>query len=69
LQLIILIFSDKYCALIEQEGGLSLLEELINRNLPTSQSPYTRVAELASVVRENVARWKQADEDSLHLDG
>ncbi len=50
-------FLDKYCSLVEQEDGLSLLEELINSNLP--QLPYTRVLELAAVVRDNVNRWKE----------
>ena len=71
--------SDKYCSLIENEGGLTLLEELINSNVvngggggaPVADraeemaaaaaaggGPYTRVIELASIVRENVSRWK-----------
>ena len=63
--------SDKYCSLIENEGGLTLLEELINSNVVNGASadlademaavgggPYTRVIELASIVRENVSRWK-----------
>merc|ERR1711976_699614 len=40
---------DKYCELIVQEGGLCLLEELINSN--TSPAPYSKILELASIVR------------------
>ena len=42
----------KYCRLIESEGGLKLLEELINSN--TSPAPYAKILELASIVRKNV---------------
>merc|ERR1711997_156870 len=47
---------DKYCELIVQEGGLCLLEELINSN--TSPAPYSKILELASIVRENVNAWR-----------
>ena len=60
-------FAEKYCTLIENEGGLTLLEELINSNVVNGADraaemaaagggPYTRVIELASIVRENVSR-------------
>ena len=42
---------------MEREGGLLLLEELINSNVP--KVPYQRVIELATIVRDNVARWKE----------
>ena len=42
---------------MEQEGGLLLLEELINSNVP--KVPYQRVIELASIVRDNVTKWKE----------
>jgi len=48
---------DKYCELIVQEGGLCLLEELINSN--TSPAPYSKILELASIVRENVHAWRE----------
>lgn len=49
----------KYCGLVEEEGGLVLLEEVINSNLPSRA--YPRVVELAQLVRNNVYRWKEAD--------
>merc|ERR1712018_11564 len=68
----------KYCKLIVQEGGLELLEELINSN--TSPAPYARILNLASIVRENVNIWKVESQrngiggqigidESLDLDG
>lgn len=75
--------AKKYCSLVEREGGLVLLEELINSNVP--KVPYQRVIELASIVRDNVTKWKEAkrakqknrdngeseddSEDGLDLDG
>ena len=47
----------KYCSLVQREGGLVLLEEIINSNVP--QLPYQRVIELASAVRDNVTKWKE----------
>lgn len=70
---------DKYCELIVQEGGLFLLEELINSN--TSPAPYSKILELASIVRENVNAWRDKrsqrngngnvveDYEALDLDG
>ena len=54
--IIFVFFTDKYCELIVQEGGLCLLEELINSN--TSPAPYSKILELASIVRENVNAWR-----------
>jgi hypothetical protein len=68
-----LFFSEKYCSLIEDEGGLALLEELINSNIPPV--PYARVLDLAAIVRENVNNWKEighrvvAIDEALDLDG
>ena len=77
---IIIFFADKYCELIVQEGGLCLLEELINSN--TSPAPYSKILELASIVRENVNAWRDKrsqrnpangnmidDYEALDLDG
>jgi len=71
---------DKYCELIVQEGGLCLLEELINSN--TSPAPYSEILELASIVRQNVNAWRDKqsqrntgngnmidDYEALDLDG
>ena len=73
------ITQDKYCELIVQECGLFLLEELINSN--TSPAPYSKILELASIVRENVNAWRDKrsqrngngnvveDYEALDLDG
>ena len=45
-----------YCELIVQEGGLFLLEELINSN--TSPVPYSKILELDSIVWESVNAWR-----------
>ena len=65
--------AEKYCSLIEEEGGLALLENLINSNSP----PFSnyRIMELANIVRENVTNWKErghqvvAIDEALVLDG
>ncbi len=57
------IFIAKYCALIDKEGGLQLLEELINGNV--RPAPYQKVLELANLVRNNVGVWKKEHETSL----
>ena len=51
--------AEKDCSLVEREGGLSLLEELINSNVP--KLPYQRVIDLASAVRDNVTKWKERE--------
>eukprot|EP00096_Caligus_rogercresseyi_P002418 TRINITY_DN1453_c0_g2_i1.p1 TRINITY_DN1453_c0_g2~~TRINITY_DN1453_c0_g2_i1.p1 ORF type:complete len:838 (-),score=283.76 TRINITY_DN1453_c0_g2_i1:244-2757(-) len=56
----------KYCALVEQEGGLTLLEGLFN--LGTSSLPYASVLDLAATVRDNVNRWKNRRSSLLRLD-
>ena len=56
------VFTGKYCVLIEKEGGLELLEELINSN--TSPPPYGKILELASVVRANVNQWRNGQNQS-----
>lgn len=57
--------AEKYCSLVESEGGLVLLQELIEH-----PSPPFRVKELATVVIENCRRFRDQDlhSDSL-LDG
>lgn len=60
------VLADKYCVLIEKEGGLDLLQEVI-------QHPAVplKVRELANVVVENYKKFKQSswpNEDFL-LDG
>ena len=58
-----LLVSAKYCALIDKEGGLQLLEELINGNV--RPAPYQQVLELANLVRNNVGAWKKEHVTSL----
>ena len=43
--------------MVENEGGIVLLEELINSNIP--KLPYQKVIDLASVVRNNVTKWRE----------
>jgi len=47
---------EKYCRLVDAEGGMVLLDELLDDQSPTK--PYDRVLELATIVRNNVLSWK-----------
>ena len=57
---------------MEREGGVALLEELINRNegvdggaddeVEVDVAEHDRVRELASVVREHVRKWREERE-------
>lgn len=61
--------AGKYCRLVEEEGGLALIEEMLNHNSDTVTTSQPRVRELAQVVRSNVLRWKEeGKDDSLHLE-
>lgn len=44
--------ADKYCGLVEAEGGLKLLVDLLNH-----PSPYEMIKDLACVVIGNCARY------------
>ena len=57
--------AEKYCSLVENEGGIIYLEELINSNVP--KLPYQRVIDLASVVRCNVTKWKERKKSNTSL--
>jgi len=66
----------KYCSLVDAEGGMVLLEDLINDQSPNK--PYERVIELATMVRNNVLSWKNEnyaavvdhdDEDNDFVEG
>ena len=57
--------AEKYCSLVENEGGIIYLEELINSNIPLL--PYEKVIDLASVVRSNVTKWKERKKSSKEL--
>lgn len=58
--------AEKYCSLIEKEGGLILLQELIEN----SQPPLP-VKNLASIVIENCRRYKEQEWTNVEaqLDG
>ena len=51
-------FAEKYCRLVESEGGMALLEDLLSDQSPETR-PYQRVIELASIVRDNVLNWRR----------
>ncbi|CAH1997122.1 unnamed protein product [Acanthoscelides obtectus] len=52
------VYADKYCALVEKEGGLPLLEELIQH-----PSPPQRVKDLAAIVIDNCRKFHEASLD------
>lgn len=54
----------KYCNLVEEEGGLTLLEELLNQN-SENQPPVSSVMGLAQVVLRNVKAWKDIQSHNL----
>jgi len=62
---------DKYCSLVEAEGGLAMVEEILNENHNADQSGANRkrVKELAEVVRSNVVVWKGKSSSNLEFDG
>jgi hypothetical protein len=67
-------FPVKYCSLIDKEGGLQLLEDLIDGNV--RPLPYPEILKLANIVRNNVANWKKihatsslTDDDVMNDDG
>lgn len=63
---VVFFLASKYCSLVEKEGGLVLLQELIEHHLP----PYC-VKQLASMVIENCRQFREKgyiDTDS-QLDG
>ena len=63
----------KYCRLVQDEGGLALIEEMLNHNSETVTTSQPRVRELAAVVRGNVLRWREkggeGEENHLEFDG
>ncbi|KAG8230818.1 hypothetical protein J437_LFUL010598, partial [Ladona fulva] len=48
----------KYCSLVESEGGLTLLEQVMNH-----PKPYKRIKELAAMVIEHCRRHNELDSD------
>lgn len=51
------VYPDKYCSLVEAEGGLTLLEEIIHH-----ENPYPRIKELATMV---ITQCRQKKEHEL----
>jgi len=51
---------EKYCRLVEAEGGTALLDELLEDQCPDTK-PYDKVIELATIVRNNVRSWKRME--------
>ncbi|XP_049884638.1 protein zer-1 homolog [Pectinophora gossypiella] len=56
------VYPDKYCGLVEAEGGLKLLKELM-----VHPEPYEMIKGLAHVVIENCGRWTSRDCDTPPL--
>ncbi|MCP6646470.1 hypothetical protein NL493_30435, partial [Klebsiella pneumoniae] len=56
----------KYCSLVESEGGLTLLSELLHHEAPPSH-----VKQLASIVINNCRQYNENDylETDAQLDG
>lgn len=46
----------KYCSLVESEGGITLLEELLQHDYPP-----IRVKQLAAIVIENCRQFREQD--------
>merc|ERR1712037_896943 len=62
---------DKYCQLVEEEGGLALVEEIVNNNSGEEESEpnQDQVKSLALKVRNNVVGWKETETTGLQFDG
>merc|ERR1719209_2089938 len=62
---------DKYCQLVEEEGGLTLVEEIVNNNSGEEESEpnQEQVKSLALKVRNNVVGWKETETTGLQFDG
>lgn len=60
----------KYCSLVEAEGGLAVLDEILQH-----PQPYPRIKELASIVKANCLahtsknQWQDHLHQMLTLDG
>lgn len=50
---IIILLAEKYCTLVEEEGGLQLLQALL-----ASLTPYHRIKDLAKTVINQCQRYK-----------
>ena len=52
------VYPDKYCELVEAEGGLALLQAVLD----DADSPYPFIKPLARMVLDNCRRTQHADE-------
>eukprot|EP00092_Neocalanus_flemingeri_P043109 GFUD01047412.1.p1 GENE.GFUD01047412.1~~GFUD01047412.1.p1 ORF type:complete len:807 (+),score=257.80 GFUD01047412.1:121-2541(+) len=60
---------EKYCKLVVQEGGLSLVEEMLNENSDQVKTSLHQVKEWAGIVRSNVLKWEEQGDLNLEFDG
>jgi len=60
---------DKYCSLVQQEGGLDMVEEMLNENSDQVKTSLDQVRDLARTVRTNVIRWREQGNLDLEYDG
>ena len=56
---------EKYCRLVLQEGGLTLMEEILNDNSDTVRTSMVQVKEWAGVVRSNVISWQESGAEDI----
>jgi len=59
---------DKYCRLVLEEGGLTLMEEILNENSDEVKSSVAQVKEWAGMVRNNVVSWREHGDSDIDLE-
>ena len=59
---------EKYCRLVLQEGGLTLMEEILNDNSDTVRTSMVQVKEWAGVVRSNVISWQESGSEDIEFE-
>ena len=53
---------DKYCQLVEEEGGLALVEEIVNNNRWIDKQPATTTTKAINFVNmEQSSKWQQVE--------
>ena len=75
---------EKYCKLVREEGGITLVEEILNQNSEQVEtfskfisvkvgmkvaSSVAQVVEWAGRVRSNVLRWEEQPDLGLEFEG
>ena len=65
---------EKYCRLVVLEGGLTLMEEILNQNSQQVRTSMVQVRLWAGVVRDNVLAWQESgaherELENLEFDG